>query len=889
MTRARLMTRARRSACALAAAALVAGVVAQPACARQEPPASEAAGSAADHYRSGRYDEAIAALRTVDNPAARRLLVRALLEVGRYEEAENAALGGALPEAVPLALANVAGEALYARGRREAAEVLFARAAATSGTDALRARLNHAIAKWERGARTEALRGFDTFIDAYNDGTASDADDLTAVGTALRYLGAGDPALFHDAVRAYEEAGRRDPAHAESRLLLGELFLEKYNSTEASALFREVLNSNARHPRALLGLARAKAFDGTDEARALVDSSLAVNPHSVAARVFRARLLLGLEQYDSAGADVERALATNAAALDAIAMLGAVRLLTNDRRGYDDARRRALELDPAFSGFDVAVAEMAAQQRRYPDAVELAQRALELDPADWSAYALLGLTQLRLGQADAARTSLDASFAGDPYNVWVKNTLDLLDTYPQYVTHRTGRFELFLHGGEADVLSLYMGELAEEAYEKLTRRYGAEPDRPVRIEVYPRSADFSVRTVGLSGLGALGVAFGNILAMDSPAARDVGAFNWGSTLWHEIAHAVTLAASNSRVPRWLTEGLSVLEEQRARPGWGDNLRMDFLIVLRQGRLLPVSELNAGFVRPTYPGQTLHAYYQASLVAEYIEKEYGERALRDMLRAYGRGQTNEQVFRGVLRVEPEAMDAKFDAYIRQRFATQLAAIEVGQDAAARPGSGGGTVASPRAAVSGEFISAMSAAHALFDEGSLTDARRQAERAVALFPEYAETNGAYRLIHRIHLAAGDRRAAAAALREQIRYNSSDYDAHIELATLLEEQQDRRGAGDVLERAMYIYPYDPQVHVKMAELYAATDQHAKAVRERRAVLALDPVNRADALYRLAAALADAGERDEARRQVLRSLEIAPNFEDAQSLLLRLRGGRP
>jgi cellulose synthase operon protein C len=860
-------------------------VLVQPACARQDAAARDPTTSAEELYRTGRYEEAIAALRSSVDPSARRLLVQTLLEVGRYEEAEAAALNGRAPAEVPLELANVAGEALYARGRRAEAEAAFARGAESTAPELLRARLNLAVAKWERGAREEAMREFDGFIDVYNRARGLSASELTAVGTAVRYLGNDDPALFQDAVRAYGEASRRDAGYAESRLLEGELFLEKYNSTDASALFREVLAINPRHPRALLGMARSKAFDGTDEALALVDSSLAVNPHAPEALAFRARLLVGLERYDSAAAYAQRALATNPASQEALAVLGAVRFLEDDAKAFADARRRALALNPRHAGFDVTVAELAAQHRRYRDAVEIAERGLQLDSANWSAHALIGLTQLRLGDATKARASLERAFAGDPYNVWVKNTLDLLDTYPRYVTHRTEHFELFLHGDEADVLSLYMAELAEDAYEKLARRYGTRPEVPVRVEVYPRHADFSVRTVGLAGLGALGVAFGNILAMDSPAARDQGAFNWGSTLWHEIAHAVTLEASSHRVPRWLTEGISVLEERRARPGWGGQVAMDFVVALKQDRLLPVSQLNAGFVRPSYPGQVQHAYYQASLVAELIEQEHGERALRDMLRAYGRGRTNEQVFREVLRVEMASFDQRFDAHVRRKFARQLGAIEVGgrATAASEPHAAG------RPVVGGEFVAALTAAGALLEQGQAAEARRQAERAIALFPEYAEGRSPYRLLHRIHMDAGDRRAAADALRGHIDHNETDYDAHIELASLLADIGDGRAAADVLERAMYIYPYDPQVHLKMAELYSATGQHDKVVRERRAILALRPVNRADALYQLALALETAGDRDEARRQVLRSLEIAPGFEDAQLLLLRLRGSRP
>src|SRR6185369_5702950 len=161
----------------------------------------------------------------------------------------------------------------------------------------------------------------------------------------------------------------------------------------------------------------------------------------------------------------------------------------------------------------------------------------------------------------------------------------------------------------------YLGPLLEEAYDSLAARYEYRPTTPIRIELYDRHADFSVRTAGLTGIGALGVSFGNMLAMDSPSAREPGSFNWGSTAWHELTHAFTLGLSAHKVPRWFSEGLSVLEEHRARPAWGQGPSPLFLAALKADKLVALSRINEGFVRPSHPAEIQFSYYQASLVCE----------------------------------------------------------------------------------------------------------------------------------------------------------------------------------------------------------------------------------------------------------------------------------
>jgi tetratricopeptide (TPR) repeat protein len=832
--------------------------------------------------RTGKYDEAIDIYEDLagkDNASAasRRGLLRALSEVGKYAEAEEA---GRRFVAGPggVELQNALGEVLERRGKRAEAEAAFRAAMTGRASDSLTARLNLAVLRFERGEHAQALADFDGFIDVYNSSRPRlTSAELMAVGTAVRYLGVTNPQLFKDALKAYDEAIARDSTNQEAQLKVAELFLEKYNSGEAKASLSALLAKNPRHPRALLASARVASFDGSGSSADLIRKSLEVNPSSAPARAFLGSIHLDGEDYAAAAREAEQALATDSTDLDALSVLAAARYLQGDNAGFEAAKRQALALNPRAAPFFTDLAESAARNRLYAQAVEFAREGVAADSTSWRAYGVLGMNQLRVGVMDDGRKNLERAFAGDPYDVWIKNTLDMLDTFKDYRETRSARFRFIIEGKEADLLTTYMKELAEAAYDSLAARYQYRPPTPIRLEVFRSHADFSVRTVGLAGLGALGVSFGTTMAMDSPSARDPGEFNWGSTFWHELAHTFTLGASGHRVPRWLSEGLSVLEERRARRGWGADATPEFLAAYKGGRLVKVSRMNDGFMRPAYPQQIVFSYYQASLVAELIERDHGQRAIVDMLNAYKAGATTAQVFERVLETSPEAFDAKFDAYLTKRFSAQLAAIE--------PKDVRGDGAGRAPAVDGEFMRVLSRGIAATELKNYDEAIPALERAKAMVPEHADAQSAYWFLAQIHKARGNTRAAANELIALTERNEDAYTANVELAGMLEQLGDTAGAAAALERAMYISPYDASLHVRLANHYARLGDKAKVVRERAAVVALNPVDRAEALYQLALAYYEAGEAQAARREVLRALEDAPNFEKAQELLLKLQ----
>ena len=483
-----------------------------------------------------------------------------------------------------------------------------------------------------------------------------------SVGRAVRYLGRTNADLFQDALRAFDEAASIAPMWHEPRVRAGELFLEKYSSTDAQSEFEKVLGVNPRHPGALLGLAKALEFDGTSDAGRVLGQLLEINSNHLEARALLANQHLTRERYQDAYEQTEMALAINPNSLVALTTLAGAHLLTGDLEKFQEVRERVLQLNPRYSGLDTKLAELAVQTRRYGDAVTRAEAAVELDPYSWTAWGLLGMNELRLGDVEQGKTHLMRAFEGDPYNPWFKNNLDLLDTFERFEIHETDHFELFLHGTESSLLATYLAPIAEEAYESLTRRYGGEPLLPVRAELFPSHADFSVRTLGEAGLGALGVSFGRVLVMDSPGARERGDYNWASVFWHELAHTFHLAISDNLVPRWFSEGLAVHEQRKARQGWGHQVTIPFLRALAEGNLKKVSELNDGFMRPDYPQQVIFSYYQSSLVFQVIEDRYGFSAIRQMLEGYRRGATTAELFESILSIDLEDFDQEFEEFL-----------------------------------------------------------------------------------------------------------------------------------------------------------------------------------------------------------------------------------
>ncbi len=288
---------------------------------------------------------------------------------------------------------------------------------------------------------------------------------------------------------------------------------------------------------------------------------------------------LALEDSDTkkAVAEADAAIKLSPDALDAMAIHAAVEILA-DRRPMRGSTKFA-QVNPTYGEAYALVAHHLVFNRRYDDGVAYYRKAIALDPQLWSARSELGINLMRLGQEDEPRQQLEMCYNNGYRDAATVNSLRLLDSYKNFVVFKDDTTILKLHKNEADLLHPYFEEVLKRAIATYEKKYKMKLPGPVQVEVYPDHEDFAVRTLGMPGLGALGVTFGEVVAMDSPSGRKPGDFHWASTLWHEMSHVFILTATNHRVPRWFTEGLAVHEETEANPEWGDRITPDILVAI----------------------------------------------------------------------------------------------------------------------------------------------------------------------------------------------------------------------------------------------------------------------------------------------------------------------
>jgi tetratricopeptide (TPR) repeat protein len=463
-------------------------------------------------------------------------------------------------------------------------------------------------------------------------------------------------------VRAYDQIDRDA---LEPRMAAAEFFLARSDSTKAAEEIAAVLEINPRHPRAMRVLCRqmirSMKFDEADGVIALLQE---LNPTTIEPLLLRARSALTQRRPADAESPLREALHRSPDDLEALALLATTQLLLLRE---EDARRIIQQIETIDPDNALVYAEAGihlSAARQYDRAAGMLAEAINRAPWWTEPRTMLGLLYTQSGDDERARVALEAARQLDPFNLEAVNYLRLLDDLAGYSRMESPHFVVVYESQDDPFLPEMILEYMESIHPEVCAAFGHQPAQKTRIELFPTHDAFSVRVTGGPWLPTTGASTGPVIAMVSPrhGAQTEGAYNWAALLRHEYTHTVSLAATDYRIAHWMTEGLAVVQED-------GTLRWSFipplLAAIRNNQLVPVAELNWGFIRPKKPSDRTLAYAQSSWVCLFIEERWGREAISKMLEAYRRAMPEPEVFSSVLGVSTTQFDELFGEWARKR--------------------------------------------------------------------------------------------------------------------------------------------------------------------------------------------------------------------------------
>ena len=678
----------------------------------------------------------------------------------------------------------------------------------------------------------------------------------------------------------YDAAKKQYSPHVDAFTASAELALLKHDYAVAVNELTKAIKIEPTNPQLHYLMAVALAPSDGETAAAELETALELNPRHVDSMLFKADRLVDAEQYDEAAAWLAAVEAVNPEHPLLWSYHAVLAHLENDLAHEQNCREVALSWWESNPAVDHLIGQKLSQKYRFAEAADYQRRALTLDPDFLPAKLQLCQDLLRLGQEEEGWRLANEVRERDGYNVMAHNLVALHDDLAKFSTLEADGFVLRMEAREAQIYGRQALGLLREARRVLCAKYEMQLHEPIIVEIFPRQADFAIRTFGLpGGAGFLGVCFGQVVTMNSPASQGNSPANWQAVLWHEFCHVVTLQKTNNKMPRWLSEGISVYEERQRDSSWGQSLDPTYRAMILGGELTPVSQLSAAFLRPASPLHLQFAYFESSLVVEYLINEYGLDVLRRVLVDLSIGMPiNESLARYVGSME--RLDAEFADHAR-KLAENLApqADWESPNFSARPSRE--EIVEYLESHPDNFAALRNLAEIQLFAEQWDEALKTVRRLMELYPEYAD---AHQMAAAIHRQRDDATAEREALQRLVKLRA---DAGEPLLRLLQLQRD---AGDwqallaTAERLLAVNPLIKPPHECRALAAEQLDQDQHAIEAYRCLLELDPADPAESHYRLAVRLHRSGQPDEALRQVLMSLEEAPRYRAAHQLLLEI-----
>lgn len=634
------------------------------------------------------------------------------------------------------------------------------------------------------------------FRNAVRSGNLHSAVAFTAAGKSLALR---SPKI---ALQLFLKARKIDPLYEPAYVEAGLLGYDFFSWSQARKDFAKALSLDAKNLKAMCGLAMLSYAAGNLKVcGAIVDQVLKINPQYPDALEIKARILITEEKFKEAFELIDKIDQINPNRISSQSLIASYYDMKGEGKKRDEQIAKIQQLRPNDADVYINLAVSALKQYRNPDAVKWARKALETDPENWEGFFECGLALLRLGEEKEGFKMLEKSFKLNPYNVPAYNILTILDRDfkgKELVMKESEHFVVKMPRNDVEIIWPYLEKAMEDAYKKFTEKYKIKPIGPKEYQgkilalILDDPQSFSVRTIGLTGLGAVGVCFGQVVMMPSPRFACIGngkGLNWKSTFEHEFLHVIILQKTNYKTSRWFTEGISTDGESDTHGNW----RGLFTAAGKKRKLLPIEKLETGFIRPVYPAQVPTSYYQAALTCRFLEEKYGFDAMMKIIEGYAQGKKTKTLIPEVCGVSLKELNAQLDKYYQRHWQDDGKKLK-------------------------ELYENLK---------KEIDVIQQQNKEAGKEPKKGQRN--WEPVVQSWLEKGEREKAVKFLENMLTYHSDDYRPLKKLGDLYFEDKKYQQAVDNYQMVFFLNPYDFQSHKNAALCYEKLGRDKLADREK------------------------------------------------------------
>jgi serine/threonine protein kinase/tetratricopeptide (TPR) repeat protein len=298
----------------------------------------------------------------------------------------------------------------------------------------------------------------------------------------LKYRSDKDKKWMEEALANCQKAQQLDDRLPMVYVTLGRIHQDTGEHDLALQEYQRGLQLDPRSADAVIGLAHSYDSAGrTGDAEAAYRKAIALRPDSWDGYNYFGAFLYAHQRYEEAIAQLRRAVALTPDNASVYLNLGAAYADTGDPKHYPEAEqslRKSIALDPSYAAY-ANLGSLYIQERKYAEAVDVEEKALQLNDKNYLIWGNLALAyeglkdKERAGKAwDREIMLLEQAAKDTPRDAVVQSNLGLLYAKKKLRERAISRIQsaLALSPDDANVL-----EAVGEAYEDLGDRAQALP------------------------------------------------------------------------------------------------------------------------------------------------------------------------------------------------------------------------------------------------------------------------------------------------------------------------------------------------------------------------------------------------------------------------------